>query len=128
MLDDERCIPYCHGEVQLASNFMWEVHPRSKYIMEERLDHIKQRRMSTREGRIKIEVTLRPLLKEDIAEVSVSMPDYGRSCPRRVERLLSTLNQLPQCSFVRYPVDDPAITQQVVEGKAALPRLRACRK
>src|SRR5260370_28718095 len=145
--------------------------------MKERLDHIKQRRMSTCEGRIKIEVTwfsihgrhawmsrdrrdvgatlavalhpqisytlkrlaialpsvllavaLQRLLEKDIAKVSVSMPDHGCSRPCRVERPLSPFNQLPQRSFVGYAVNNPAVTQQRVAGKAAFARLRACRK
>src|SRR6266568_4887724 len=71
---------------------------------------------------------LPPLLKKDIAKVSVSMPDHGRSCSRWAEHFLSPLNQHPQRSFVGYAVNDPAITQQIVEGKAAFPRLRFCRK
>src|SRR6266702_7309980 len=71
---------------------------------------------------------LRRLLKKDIAKVSVSMPDHGRSCSRWAEHFLSPLNQHPQCSFVGSAVNDPAITQQIVEGKAAFPRLRFCRK
>src|SRR5260370_12380683 len=68
-------------------------------------------------------VALQRLLKKDIAKVSASMPDHGCSRPCRVERLLSPFNQLPQRSLLRFPVNDPAITQQLVAGKRAFPRL-----
>src|SRR5260221_12344083 len=35
---------------------------------------------------------------------------------------------MPKRSYVGYAVNDPAITQQIIEGKAAFPQLRFCRK
>src|SRR5579872_2151575 len=80
----------------MVRNLLWEIHPRCEYIVKERLDDIKERRMATSERGIEVKVTVWKPGYPQGDTPTIRDAVYSRGIPLRVPWLF--------CIFVPWPI------------------------
>src|SRR5436309_4612652 len=93
MLDENVRTTNRNRQLQALSNFLREIHPCRIHIMKEWFDNIKQRRMATSKGRVKIKIVF-PILQKNIAKMSITMTYDGHCLASRMKHAAGPLNQL----------------------------------